>query len=289
MRAKSRGIGRRGIVAVVALVAGFLLVPSAAQATSDARSDTAQVVRTLNGSARIPGTAWLVDARANRVTVIADSTVTGASLQRLKTATRPYGDAVVLQRVKGTLGVRLSGGDPIFSGDGAFRCTAGANVTNGSVYYLITAGHCGEVVADWYTQSGDYIGPTVTSSFPGNDYALVQYAGSVSHEGTVGEQDITSAGDATVGEHVCMRGVTSGVHCGTVLGLNATVNYSEGTVTGLIETNICTEPGDSGAPLFDGTTLLGVLSGGSGDCASGGTSFFQPITPILAATGVSVF
>ena len=283
MRAKSRGIGRRGIVAVVALVAGFLLVPSTAGATSD----TAQVVRTLDRSARIPGTAWLVDARANRVTVVADSTVTGASLQRLKTATRPYGDAVVLQRVKGTLGVRLSGGDPIMGG--SFRCTAGANVRNGSTYYFVTAGHCGNVAPSWYTLSGDYIGPTVGSSFPGNDYSVVQYAGSVSHEGTVGGQDIISVGNAYVGEHVCMRGGTSGIHCGTVLGLNATVNYAEGTVTGLIQTNICAEPGDSGAPLYDGSKLLGILSGGSGNCASGGTSFFQPITEILSAYGLSVY
>ncbi|MGH3378559.1 MAG: S1 family peptidase [Actinoallomurus sp.] len=272
---------------VAALVAGFLLVPSAAGATSDATA--ARVVRALDRSARIPGTAWLADARSNRVTVIADSTVTGAKLQRLNAVTRPYGDAVRLQRVAGTLGVRLSGGDPIFSGDASYRCTAGANVTSGGVYYLITAGHCGEVVASWYTLSGDYIGETVSSSFPGNDYALVRYDGSVSHDGTVGGQDITSAGDAYIGESVCMRGVTSGIRCGEVLALNATVNYGDGTVNGLIETSICTEPGDSGAPLFDGSTLLGTLSGGSGDCASGGISFFQPITPVLSATGTSVY
>jgi len=287
VRVKNRGVGRRGIATVAALVAGFLLVPSAARATPDATP--ARVVRALDRSARIPGTAWLVDARSGRVTVIADRTVTGAKLQRLKAVTTPYGDAVQLQRVAGTLGVRLSGGDPIFSGDGSFRCTAGANVTSGGVYYLITAGHCGEVIASWYTLAGDYIGPTVETSFPGHDYALVRYDGSVPHDGTVGEQDITSAGDAYVGEPVCMRGVTSGIRCGEVLALNVTVNYGDGTVNGLIETSICTEPGDSGAPLFDGPILLGILSGASGDCTSAGVSFFQPITPVLSATGTSVF
>jgi hypothetical protein len=86
-----------------------------------------------------------------------------------------------------------------------------------------------------------------------------------------------------------MRGATTGVHCGTVLALNATVNYAEGTVSGLIQTNICSEPGDSGAPLYDGTILLGLLSGGSGNCASGGISFFQPITEVLSAYGLSVY
>jgi streptogrisin B len=280
-----RGIGRRGIAALAALFAGFLLVPSAAGAAP--RTDTAQVVRTLSGSASIPGTAWLVDAASHRVRVIADSTVTGANLQRLKTATRPYGDAVLLERVTGRLGVRLSGGDPITGG--SFRCTAGANVRSGSTYYFVTAGHCGSVEPSWYTSTGDYIGPTVGSTFPGHDYSLVRYDGSVSHEGTVGDQDITAVGNAYVGEHVCMRGGTSGIHCGTVLGLNATVNYAEGTVNGLIETNICAGPGDSGAPLYDGSTLLGILSGGSGDCTSGGISFFQPITQILSAYGVTIY
>lgn len=349
MRPQSRGIGRRGIAAVAGLVAGFLLTPSAAQATSGApqrpvaRTDTARVAttlatrlgasrtagsyldggrlvvtvtdpaaartvraagatphlvarsdarlqeiaRTLIRSARAPGTAWVADPRSDRVLVAADRTVSDARLRRLKTAIRPYGDAVLLQRVNGTLGVRLSGGDPIM---GAFsRCTVGANVTSGDVYYFVTAGHCGNVEPSWYTLAGDYIGPTVSTNFPGNDYALVRYDGDVSHEGTVGGQDITSVGDAYVGEHVCMRGGTSGVHCGTVLGLNATVNYGEGTVNGLIETNLCAEPGDSGSPLFDGSVLLGILSGGSGDCTSGGTSFFQPITEILSVYGVNIY
>lgn len=37
----------------------------------------------------------------------------------------------------------------------------------------------------------------------------------------------------------------------------------------------------------DGATApaVGVISGGSGDCASGGTSFVQPINEILTAYG----
>lgn len=65
--------------------------------------------------------------------------------------------------------------------------------------------------------------------------------------------------------------------------LNATVNYPEGTVTGLIETNVCAEPGDSGGPMFSEGVALGVTSGGSGDCNAGGTTFFQPVTKALAA------
>jgi hypothetical protein len=59
-------------------------------------------------------------------------------------------------------------------------------------------------------------------------------------------------------------------------------------VTGLIETNVCAEPGDSGGPLFSEGIALGVTSGGNGDCTAGGTTFFQPITKALTALGVKL-
>jgi hypothetical protein len=70
---------------------------------------------------------------------------------------------------------------------------------------------------------------------------------------------------------------------------NATVNYAEGTVTGLIKTNVCAEGGDSGGSLFDGTKAIGLTSGGSGNCTSGGTTYFQPVVEALNAYGVSVY
>ena len=85
------------------------------------------------------------------------------------------------------------------------------------------------------------------------------------------------------------RGSTTGIHSGRVTALNATVNYPQGTVTGLIRTNICAEPGDSGGSLYAGTAALGLTSGGSGNCSSGGTTFFQPVTEALSVFGVSVF
>ena len=71
--------------------------------------------------------------------------------------------------------------------------------------------------------------------------------------------------------------------------LNATVNYPQGTVFGLIRTTVCAEPGDSGGSLFAGTTALGLTSGGSGNCSVGGVTFFQPVTEPLALFGVSVY
>ena len=34
---------------------------------------------------------------------------------------------------------------------------------------------------------------------------------------------------------------------------------------------------------------IGLTSGGSGDCRSGGTTFFQPVTEALATYGVEVY
>lgn len=84
--------------------------------------------------------------------------------------------------------------------------------------------------------------------------------------------------------------MTTGVRCGTVTGLNQTVNYSTGVIYGLIRTNICAEPGDSGGPLYAASTgtILGILSGGSGNCTSGGTTYYQPIAEVLAAYGLTL-
>ncbi|MEW2043934.1 S1 family peptidase, partial [Streptomyces sp. NPDC005534] len=96
------------------------------------------------------------------------------------------------------------------------------------------------------------------------------------------------AADPAVGQRVFRSGSTSGLRDGKVTALGATVNYPEGTVTGLIETTVCAEPGDSGGPLFSEGIALGVTSGGNGDCTSGGTTFFQPVTKALTALGVQL-
>jgi streptogrisin B len=129
------------------------------------------------------------------------------------------------------------------------------------------------------------IGPTSDWSFPGNDYALVRYGNlSLSHPGGF------TVANAFVGESVKRDGSTTGVHTGRVTALNVTVRYvGGGTVRGMIQTNVCAEPGDSGGPLYDGTRALGLTSGGSGNCRTGGTTFYQPVTEAASVYGVTVF
>jgi streptogrisin D len=57
----------------------------------------------------------------------------------------------------------------------------------------------------------------------------------------------------------------------------------------MIRTTVCAEGGDSGGALFANNTALGLTSGGSGNCSSGGVTFFQPVVEALNAYGVQVY
>ena len=251
-------------------------------------ADLRHATETLYRTARVPGTAWAVDPVSNQVLVSVDETVTGAKLAKVQAAAAKLGGAARVERVAGTFRHLITGGDPIFGG--GVRCSLGFNVQGGGAFFFLTAGHCGDLAATWSDAAGVRLGSTVDSQFPGNDFAIVQYDPSyTNHPGTVGSQDITGAGNPVVGQSVTRRGSTTGVHTGTVTALNQTVIYSSGeVVTGMIRTNVCAEPGDSGGPLFSGGTALGLTSGGSGNCRSGGTTFYQPVTEALNAYGVSV-
>lgn len=254
------------------------------------RSATAELER----SAKIPGTAWWTDAVTNQVVVSVDSTVTGAKLERVKAAAARTGGTVRIEAEAGVLSTRISGGQAIYTG--GYRCSLGFNVRSGSTYYFLTAGHCTNLGSTWYSNSGQtaVLGTRTGTSFPGNDYGIVRHSNSANATGNVylyngTYQDITTAGNAYVGQSVRRSGSTTGVRSGSVTALNATVNYAEGSVSGLIRTTVCAEGGDSGGSLFAGSTALGLTSGGSGNCSSGGTTYFQPVTEVLSRYGVSVF
>ncbi|MFH8572180.1 S1 family peptidase [Streptomyces sp. NPDC017993] len=248
--------------------------------------------QTLKAKATIPGTSWGVDPQSNKVVVTADRTVKGAKLSRLTEVTKSLGDKVELRHTKGEFKRFIAGGDAIW-GSGS-RCSLGFNVVKDGQPYFLTAGHCGNAVQSWSDQQGgSEIATTEESSFPGNDYAIAKYTGDTAHPSEVdlyngSTQKITKAGDATVGQQVQRSGSTTQLHDGTVKALNASVNYQEGTVDGLIQTDVCAEPGDSGGALFAGDTALGLTSGGSGDCSSGGETFFQPVPEALEAYGAQI-
>lgn len=233
----------------------------------------------------IEGIAWYVDQSSMRVVVTADSTVSPSEIAKIKQSAGSKAGAIRFERARGVFTPLLAGGDAIYGG--GYRCSLGFNVVSGSTYYFLTAGHCGKVAKTWYTNASQttLIGPTIGYSFPGNDYALVRYDNAaLSHPGGF------TVADAYVGEPVKRTGSTTGTHSGTVTALNVTVRYvGGGTVRGMIQTNVCAEPGDSGGPLYDGTRALGITSGGSGDCRSGGITFYQPVREAAEAYGVTVY
>ncbi|KAB1914487.1 S1 family peptidase [Micromonospora sp. AMSO31t] len=277
----------RRSLAVLALAALLAGTPTAARA-----GVAPEPTPTGLAAVRTAGTAWGLDPASGRMTLTVDDTVTGVQLAALRRAAARAG--AVLRHGPGRLRTLIAGGQAIYGGGG--RCSLGANVRSGSTYYLVTAGHCTNLAGTWYADSArtTVLGSRTGTSFPGNDYGVVRYTGTVAHPSAVytypGQVTINAAGNAYVGQAVCRSGATTGVRCGSVTGLNQTVNYAEGAVSGLIRTNICAEPGDSGGPLYVASTgtVIGILSGGSGNCTSGGTSYYQPITEVLAAYGLTV-
>ncbi|MFF7559673.1 S1 family peptidase [Streptomyces pseudovenezuelae] len=251
--------------------------------------------KTLRSAPRVAGTAWSMDYRTNEVVVQGDSTVSASDWAAMGKVAHGIGGFVRMERTEGSFTPRLNGAQPILSTGG--RCSAGFNVTNGQSDFILTAGHCGPAGSVWFADTGgtNQLGKTVSQSFPGNDFSLVQYANGKAGDGAgvvfIGNGkgvQITGAGDPSIGQRVFRSGSTSGLRDGQVTGVNSTVNYPEGTVTGLIETNVCAEPGDSGGPMFSEGIALGITSGGSGDCTQGGTTFFQPVTKALSELGMQL-
>jgi streptogrisin B len=274
-----------GLVAATALA--LPAVASAAAPPSASQFGASQLSAVSNAVQRsgVDGISWFVNSASDRVVVTADRTVSAAEIATIKRTAGSGAGAIRIQRASGQFRPLLSAGNAIYGG--AYRCSLGFNVVKSNVYYFLTAGHCGKVANTWYTNASHstLIGPTIGYSFPGNDYALVRYDNkSLTHPGGY------TAANAFVGEAVKRTGSTSGTHSGTVTALNVTVRYQgAGKVSGMIQTNVCAEPGDSGGPLYDGTKALGITSGGSGDCRTGGTTFYQPVTEAASVYGVTVY
>jgi len=246
------------------------------------------------GSASMPKsvTAWYVDGVANAVVV--EGTDANAA-----TWAKSLGATVNFVQVKEQPRTfwNVIGGQAIQNSQA--RCSAGFNARSSSgARYVIDAGHCGNLGGTW-SGSGGTLGTVFRSSFPGNDYSAINVSSSsavstglVDRYSSGADVRVTGSSGGSVGQAVCRSGSTTGWHCGTINALNTTVRYAEGSVSQMIRTNVCAEPGDSGGSLVsNGTstvTAIGLTSGGSGNCSSGGTTFFQPVNEALSAYGLSL-
>ncbi|MER7111631.1 trypsin-like serine protease [Streptomyces sp. NPDC000229] len=234
---------------------------------------------------------WYVDLRTNSVTLEAAKenaadvflTATGVdrALVRVKTTTeRPR-----------PLAHEIRGGDAYYIGTA--RCSVGFAVVSGTQQGFATAGHCGQAGAATTGHNKVAQGEFKASTFPGKDMAWVAANAdwtATAHIKGQGDQNVEVAGstEALVGASICRSGSTTGWHCGTVEQHDTSVSYLQGTVKGLTRTTVCAEPGDSGGPYVSGTQAQGVTSGGSGNCKDGGTTFHQPVNPLLQEYGLTL-
>jgi len=240
----------------------------------------------------LPGTAWWTDANGASVVAV-DETVPARAAAGLASALRGRGQVV---HEKGALRRHIAGADPFYHAGGfGGRCLIGFNARAGSTYYFLTSRHCvGAVGSTVYADAAATVPlGVVTTVTPSYDTALIRYTNTTIAKPSAvntypGLAPIRSFGLSAVGTRVTRSG-PNGLRTGTITALNVTVNYADGAVTGLIRTNICTQPGDSGGPLFAGTVGIGITSGGTGSCASGGVSYYAAAARAGSAYGVGPY
>ncbi|MYV53167.1 S1 family peptidase [Streptomyces sp. SID3212] len=235
--------------------------------------------------------SWQVDPRTNQVVVRVvaerkdDNDVRAFVAKALKTGPVTVAETAEAPR---TTAAGTVGGDPYYTGN--VRCSIGFSVYGG----FVTAGHCGGTGAAVYGWDRSYIGNFQGSTFPGNDYAWVNVGSGwwtvpvVLGWGTVSDQLVRGSNEAPVGASICRSGSTTHWRCGVIQGKNITVNYSQGAVYAMTGTSVCVEGGDSGGSYISGDQAQGITSGGSGNCTSGGQSFYQPINPVLSRYGLTL-
>lgn len=231
---------------------------------------------------------WYVEVRTNTVELLSSQPSKArafadaagvpqdaVSVRRSAEKPRPYYD--------------IRGGDAYYIGSGS-RCSVGFSVTKGGQSGFVTAGHCGQTGQTTTGANQQPQGSFAGSSFPGNDYAYVATNSQWTATPTVNSspQQVAGSTVAQVGSSICRSGSTTGWHCGSVQQLNTSVTYPQGTVSGVTRTNVCAEPGDSGGSFISADQAQGMTSGGSGNCSSGGTTYFQPVNEALQVYGVTL-
>ncbi|QKW14158.1 ricin-type beta-trefoil lectin domain protein [Verrucosispora sp. NA02020] len=266
-----------------------------AEVTTAARSESTLdgIKRTLDRHAgKAPPDAvhgWAVDVTTNRIVVTAGRGATAEAAAFVKASGV---DAALVRIVESAEAPRINydirGGDQYVI-NGNTLCSVGFAVQGG----FVTAGHCGRVGSPTLGYNNVSQGTFAGSTFPGRDYGWVRTNSNWTPQPWVnnysgGNVSVAGSQDAAIGSSVCRSGRTTGWRCGTLLGRNQTVNYSQGAVHGLTRTNACAQGGDSGGAWLSGNQAQGVTSGGWGDCSTGGETWFQPVNEILGAYGLTL-
>jgi streptogrisin C len=233
---------------------------------------------------------WYVDVRTNKVVLL--SSRPDAAREFARTAGVRAGHLTVRKSsVRPRTFADIRGGDAFRVG-GA-RCSVGFSVTKDGGPGFVTAGHCGMEGAATTGANGRPQGTFRGASFPGDDHAWVAANNDWTARAVVNghgrpDQTVDGSTEAMTGASVCRSGPTTGWHCGRILQRNTSVTYPQGTVSGVTRTDVCAEPGDSGGSFLAGNQAQGMTSGGTGNCSSGGTTYFQPVNEALRTYGLNL-
>jgi streptogrisin C len=233
---------------------------------------------------------WHVDDKTNSVVVAVNRTKVDTAAKSFIASVSAMNPAVrvVEEESSPTTYADVVGGWPYWINFSA-RCSVGFAVYGG----FVSAGHCGSPGNTASDGNGAVLGSFAGSSFPGNDFSFVSTNAGVTLWGYVEGYNgywyyVYGSSQVPAGSGICRSGSTTGMWCGTLLDRGWTINYPQGTVYNLTRTNVCAEPGDSGGSWLSANQAQGVTSGGSGNCSSGGTTYYQEVNPILAAYGLTL-
>jgi hypothetical protein len=163
-------------------------------------------------------------------------------------------------------------------------CTAGVVLQSGSHSYLVTAGHCTRAQAgrSWsVAATGERLGSVVARAEYGpRDRGALRLP--TRQSSTIRGARVTAIGNRGAGQSACVaRGRTGGTACGTVVSGGNCLTYAS---PGLAARRICdlvlirgvaVNPGDSGSPVYAGTTAVGILVARS---ATAGFAYYTPLT-----------
>jgi hypothetical protein len=256
-----------------------------------------------------------VDVNAVQLDVPRDGPLTTAQRSLVAEARQRFGGMLRVGSYAGTPSARaclyarcdppLRAGVEIFPGG----CTGGflARSVVDSVLYMFTAGHCGSQTWQTMFRNGSVhtIGPVHNRQFnSGGDMEIIRVnkpadwharawvlvTAGQGHDGVPGTQydeeyPITKTGGSVMNQRVCTAGAFWGQsNCGRVTGLGQTFTYAGVTVRNLGRASFCGTQGDSGAPVFNANTALGLQVAGPTAC----DSYYQGIVAAETAMRVRV-
>ncbi|MER6134479.1 S1 family peptidase [Streptomyces sp. NPDC001815] len=280
-------------------------------------AELASIHQELDQLGGVPNTAWGAEARTNQVSVEVFDGVPAAGRARIEKVAAAHPGAIRINRIDSKLTFKatdLRGGNGIDS-DG-WQCSAGFNVKNSAgAIYTLTAGHCVPGTGNiWYiSHNGTRIGAQTAWNFGtgttgfcdgatrGCDWATIRANGpDINPLGTVRYwggtyKQIDNSRFAAEQESIDRIGVNSQDTTGNITKTHATVNMEGVELEGMYEANVCALGGDSGGPALNGTTALGLLSGGTGETVcnsdSSGTyrNYFTRVQTVLNERGLHVY